>query len=105
MKIKINNTDKYYYWFTQFYQLHYQFEPPSDYEHCQNLWKKWCKSQGLLPSLGIFPSFEEEENKDWSFSEDMDMFLIDIQEKEYEERSFGWEVDGLLRDIEEDSDE
>jgi hypothetical protein len=98
MKIRINNTDKHYYWFTQFYQLHYEFEPPSDYEHCQKLWKKWCKSQGLLPSLGIFLSYKE-------LAEDMDMFLIDIQQKEDEARSFGWAVDGLLRDIEEDSDE
>jgi len=102
MKIRINNTDKHYYWFTQFYQMKYEFEPPSDYEHCQKLWKKWCKSQGLLPSLGIFLSDE-------GLGEDMEMFLIDIQQKEYEERSFGWAVDGLLRDneveTEEDSDE
>ena len=46
MKIRFNKQDKAYFWFAQCYQVHFSFDDPSPYEHCNELFNKWWKLEG-----------------------------------------------------------
>jgi len=46
MKIRFNKQDKAYFWFAQCYQVHFSFDDPNPYEHCNELFNKWWKLEG-----------------------------------------------------------
>ncbi len=68
MKIKLNKTDEAYFWFTQWYQMIFDFEDEDPYNHCNKLFNKWWKLHGRFlhrDDIDHAIEFLYEEEKKW----------------------------------------
>ena len=85
MKIRLNKTDKAYFWFTQAYQCLFSFEEiTGPYEHCNKLFDKWWKLEGSSLDEDCCVEYA------WDFlKEENEMWLDDLEA--------GWAVRNLLR--------